>query len=64
MYDDYPPFVQLPLDLSDEGAAKVLAFLQELAAVFENQYAAQLHRFSHHSDHRQADLWDDPDPPF
>ena len=64
MYDDPPPLVALPTDLSDEAAAKLLQFLHELARALEHYYAAQLHRHEHPVDERQGDFWDDSDPPF
>ncbi len=65
MNDDYPPMITLPEELSDEAAAKMVEFLYELANVVESCYAGQLHRyFYHHPDERQADLWEEQDPPF
>src|SRR3974390_777255 len=39
------PLVCLPVDLSDEAAAKLLEFLQELTAALERHYGAQLKRY-------------------
>ncbi len=64
MNDDYPPMITLPEELSDEAAAKMVEFLYELANVFESCYAGQLHRYYRHPDERQADLWEEQDPPF
>ena len=64
MNDDYPPLIALPDQLSDEAAAKMLEFLYELAHLFENYYAGQLHRYYSCTDERQADLCEDNDPPF
>jgi len=64
MNHDHIPLLRFPEELSDEAAASILAFLYELANAFESQYAGQLHRYYHDSDHRQADFWDDSDPPF
>ena len=64
MNNDYPPTVNLPGELSDEAAAKMLEFLYEFANIFESYYAGQLHRYYHSTDERQADLWPDQDPPF
>jgi len=38
------PLVCLPLDLSDESAAKLIEFLYELAEGLERHYAGQLIR--------------------
>ena len=64
MNDNYPPLIALPDELSDEAAAKMLEFLYELAQLFESTYAAQLHRYYRRTNERQADLWDEKDPPF
>ena len=61
------PFVSLPADLSDEAAAKLLEFLQELTAALESHYYGQLHRYYGARDHQQNDLPPQPphaDPPF
>ena len=59
-----PPLITVPLDLSDEAAAKMLAFLHELTHLLESYYAEPLHRYHNRPDERQADLWADADPPF
>ena len=59
-----PPLIAVPHDLSDEAAAKMLAFLYEIAQRFENHYADQLDRYHNRTDERQPDLWADTDPPF
>lgn len=64
MNDQYPPVIALPDELSDEAAAKMLELLYELAHLFETHYAGQLHRYYHCTDERQADLWEEQDPPF
>ena len=64
MNDEYPPVIAVPDELSDEAAAKMLEFLYELAHLFETYYAGQLHRYYNCTDERQADLWEDQDPPF
>ena len=64
MNDDYPPMITLPEELSDEAAAKMVEFFYDLAQVFESYYAGQLHRYYHPTDERQADLWEEQDPPF
>ncbi|MGH8236666.1 MAG: hypothetical protein ACREXP_06535 [Steroidobacteraceae bacterium] len=40
------PLVCLPLELSDESAAKLIEFLYELADALESHYAAQLMRYT------------------
>ena len=42
----------------------MLDFLYEFASLFESYYAAQLHRYFSCTDDRQAQLWEDKDPPF
>ena len=59
-----PPLIAVPHDLSDEAAAKMLAFLYEIAHRLENHYADQLDRYHNRTDERQPDLWADTDPPF
>ena len=58
------PIVCVPVDLSDEAAAKLLEFLHELADVFERHYAAQLQRHYRAADERAARSPDPTDPPF
>lgn len=59
------PLVCLPVDLSDEAAAKLLEFLQELTAALERHYCAQLSRYYHPTDIAPRDVDVDPaDPPF
>jgi hypothetical protein len=41
------PIVCLPVDLSDEGAAKLLEFLYAFTEALETHYAAQLIRYAH-----------------
>lgn len=53
------PLVCLPVDLSDEAAAKLVEFLHELTDAIERHYAAQLARY-YRADHN-ADL---SAPPF
>ncbi len=65
------PLLCLPVDLSDEAAAKFVEFLHELTAAMERHYCAQLLRYNHPHDIGQRDL-DFPsapsaatnDPPF
>jgi len=64
MTDHDPPVITLPDDLSDEAAARMLELLSELARLLEHHYAAQLLRYYHRPDRRQADLWQEQDPPF
>jgi len=60
-FDD-APLALLPLELSDETAAKLLECLYELARVLENHYASQIRRYYHQPDldDQQLALWDDP----
>ena len=58
-----PPLIALPLDLSDEAAAKMLELLYELAHLLENHYADQLYRYHNAIDERQAELWPQTEPP-
>ena len=55
------PLVCLPIDLSDEAAAKFVEFLHELTDALERHYGAQLKRYYHAADIAQRDL--DPAPP-
>ena len=59
-----PPLITVPIDLSDEAAAKMLDFLYEFAHRLESHYSEQLYRYHNAIDQRQADLWSDTDPPF
>ena len=62
------PIVCLPLDLSDEAAAGLIEFLQEMTTALERHYYAQLRRHYHLPG--AADSQDtgapgpDSDPPF
>jgi hypothetical protein len=64
------PIVCLPLDLSDEAAAGLIEFLQELTAALERHYYAQLRRHYHlpgtedSQDTGCGGLDLDRDPPF
>ncbi len=58
------PLLCLPTELSDEDAARLLAFFLEAARVLESHYAGQLYRHDHRPDPRQQPLWPDNDPPF
>jgi hypothetical protein len=40
------PIVVLPLELADESAAKLIAFLHDLADALERHYAAELMRYT------------------
>ena len=40
------PIVCLPLELSDDAAAKLIEFLYELADALERHYAGQLMRYT------------------
>lgn len=54
-----PLLLELPDELSDEAAAKLIECLYELARYLENRYFAQLHRYDHREDPRQQRLWTD-----
>ena len=56
--------IAVPIDLSDETAAKLLDFLYEFAHRLESHYSEQLYRYRNGIDERQADPWSDTDPPF
>jgi hypothetical protein len=62
------PIVCLPLELSDEAAAGLIEFLQELTTALERHYYAQLRRHYHvpGADDSQNTGGPDPDsdPPF
>ena len=58
------PLIDIPLNLSDEAAAKLIDFLLQIAHQLENHYSEQLYRYHNGIDERQADLWSDTDPPF
>jgi hypothetical protein len=63
------PLICLPIDLSDEAAAKLLEFLQELTEAIESQYYAQIMRYYHSTYNARQDLHisdppDSTDPPF
>lgn len=58
--------LELP-PLSDETAALLLDFLQQLATAFENQYVSQLRRYYQPQGPYTLDLFEDTDdelPPF
>ena len=57
------PLVCLPVDLSDEAAAKLVEFLHELAEALERHYGAQLKRHYSANDSARHDF-DPSDPPF
>ena len=63
MNQQHPPLITLPLDLSDEAAAKLIDFLLQLAHQMENHYCEQLYRYHNGTDERQLDLWSDTEPP-
>mgnify|MGYP001337932341 CR=1 FL=1 len=61
------PLVCLPVDLSDEAAAKLVGFLYELTEALERHYGAQLKRYYQPSDLAQRDPdrpTESTDPPF
>jgi hypothetical protein len=41
------PIVCLPMDISDEAAAKLLGFLYQITEALERRYAGQLIRYAH-----------------
>ena len=55
------PLVCLPLELSDEAAAKCVEFLHELTDALARPYRAQLRRYYNANDLSARDL--DPAPP-
>ena len=57
------PLVCLPVDLSDEAAAKFVEFLHELTDALERHYCPQLRRYYNAADIAQRDLDLDPAPP-
>ena len=59
------PLVCLPVDLSDEAAAKLIEFLHELTEGLERHYYAQLKRYYYDdaTDIARRDV-DPTDPPF
>ena len=57
------PLVCLPVDLSDEAAAKLIEFLHELTEGLERHYYAQLMRYYATPDIAHRDV-DPTDPPF
>ena len=59
-----PPLITVPLDLSDEAAARLIELLLEIAHRLENHYSEQLYRYHNAIDERQADLGPNTDPPF
>ena len=61
------PLVCLPIDLSDEAAAKLVEFLQVLTEALERHYCGQLRRYYHTNAISQRHLYLVPsptDPPF
>jgi len=69
--DDLP--LCLPVDLSDEAAAKLIEFLYELTEALETRYYTQLHRYYRANHIDQSDLYpatdlgpatEPDDPPF
>ena len=57
------PLINIPLDLSDEAAAKLIDFLLQLAHQLEQHYSEQLYRYHNAIDERQTELWPQTDPP-
>jgi hypothetical protein len=63
--DDLP--LCLPVDLSDEAAAKLVEFLYELTEALESRYFVQLRRYHQKEHSDQRDFGPAPeltDPPF
>jgi hypothetical protein len=61
------PILCLPLDLSDEGAAKLIEFLYALTEALETHYAGQLIRYAHRYEPASPPEVSDTrhsDPPF
>lgn len=59
------PLVCLPMDLSDEAAAKLIEFLYELVEALESHYAGQLLRYAHRYDPESSPPdTTTTDPPF
>jgi hypothetical protein len=61
------PIVCLPLDPSDDGAAKLIEFLYTLTEALETHYAGQLLRYAHRYEPPptpDALQINTPDPPF
>ena len=62
------PIVCLPLNLSDQSAASLIQFLQQLIDALERHYAGQLLRLAHQhtspSQVPQSEHQPDTDPPF
>ena len=61
------PLLCLPVDLSDEAAAKFVEFLHELTAAMERHYCAQLLRYYRPAGIAQCALDSETtptDPPF
>jgi hypothetical protein len=54
----------VPYPLPDEAAAALIELLHQLTEALESQYAGQLQRYYQPPDRRQAELWDQDDPPF
>jgi hypothetical protein len=59
------PLVCLPIDLSDEAAAKLIEFLYELVEALESHYAGQLLRYANRYDPESSPPdTQTTDPPF
>jgi hypothetical protein len=59
------PILCLPMDLSDEAAAKLIEFLHELVDSLECHYAGQLLRYTHrYEPELTAPDSQTADPPF
>ena len=61
--NDLPLFC-LPVDLSDEAAAKLIEYLREFTDALESHYYAQIRRYYHPTYHGAPDLHhSDPSDP-
>ena len=49
------PLVCLPIDLSDEAAAKLVEFLHEITEALERHYGAQLQRYYSAAEQRDCE---------
>ena len=64
------PIVCLPLELSDEAAAALIDFLNDLTEALERHYCGQLLRYAHRHQKRSPRSDEEPpnsdpgDPPF
>ena len=57
------PLIDIPLNRSDDDAAKLLDFLLQLAHLLEEHYSEQLYRYQNGIDARQPEPWSQTNPP-